>query len=156
MPDLDGSTIRQDLRIPLLSEYVHICKKYGKYCILELKGPYSRDDLVEMIEMIKNEDYLQGMIFISFVPENCITLRELLPDQPIQFLMAAAVTNLDKELMYKYRLDLDLYYEFATHELVTELHDNNVKINCWTCNDKQDAEALVDMGVDYITTNILE
>ena len=39
LPDLDGSTTRKDIRIPLLPEYVHICKKYDKVGVLELKNP---------------------------------------------------------------------------------------------------------------------
>ena len=31
-----------------------------------------------------------------------------------------------------------------------------MRINCWTCDDKASAEELISMGVDYITTNILE
>jgi glycerophosphoryl diester phosphodiesterase len=34
LPDRDGSTCRQDIRIPLLSEYISICKKYEKKCVL--------------------------------------------------------------------------------------------------------------------------
>lgn len=29
-------------------------------------------------------------------------------------------------------------------------------INCWTVNEKADGEAFADMGIDFITTNILE
>ena len=156
LPDLDGSTCRQDLRIPLLAEYVHICKKYDKIGVLELKGPYSENDLKEMIEIINGEEYLPGIIFISFVPENCLTLRKLLPQQPIQLLLAEEVTDLHKEMLYANRLDLDIYYGFLHRDLVDELHANHVKINCFTCNDRETAEKLIDMGIDYITTNILE
>ena len=34
-------TERKDLRIPKLSEYISICKKYGKTAILEIKNPFS-------------------------------------------------------------------------------------------------------------------
>ena len=34
LPDLDNTTDRKDIRIPLLSEYIKICKKYEKTCVL--------------------------------------------------------------------------------------------------------------------------
>jgi glycerophosphoryl diester phosphodiesterase len=36
------------------------------------------------------------------------------------------------------------------------MHDNGLEINCWTVNSKERGEELAAMGVDYITTNILE
>lgn len=35
LPDLDGSTSRGDIRIPLLIEYINICKKYEKSVCLK-------------------------------------------------------------------------------------------------------------------------
>ena len=40
--------------------------------------------------------------------------------------------------------------------LVEELCANQVNGNCWTCNDSGTAGELIAMGVDFITTNILE
>ena len=34
--------------------------------------------------------------------------------------------------------------------------DAGIKVNVWTVNHKEDADVLIDNGVDYITTNILE
>ena len=36
--DIDGTCGRTDLRVPSLEEYIKVCKRYGKYCILELKA----------------------------------------------------------------------------------------------------------------------
>jgi glycerophosphoryl diester phosphodiesterase len=43
-----------------------------------------------------------------------------------------------------------------TKEIVALLHDNGLKVNCWTVDDAEKAEQLVEWGVDYITSNILE
>ena len=43
LPDLDGTTIRQDIRIPLLQEYIKICKKYEKICVLEIKNHFEEN-----------------------------------------------------------------------------------------------------------------
>jgi len=156
LPDIDGNTYRQDLRIPLLEEYIDICKKYDKVGVLELKDVFSTDDLERIIDIIQERDYLHGVTFISFIRDNCTLLRQLLPEQPIQLLLAEAVTEEDKCLIYKNRFDIDIYYPKLDEATVRELHENNVKINCWTCDDPDEAANLIAMGVDYITTNLLE
>ena len=41
-------------------------------------------------------------------------------------------------------------------ENIEKLHSKGIKVNCWTCDDKEVAEKLVSYGVDFITSNILE
>ena len=43
-----------------------------------------------------------------------------------------------------------------TKENVEEFHRNGMKVNVWTVNKLENAEWLEEIGVDYITTNIIE
>ena len=156
LPDLDGSTTRKDIRIPLLPEYVHICKKYDKVGVLELKNPFTREELQEIAEIIREQDYLDGIIFISFDWNNCVVMRELLPKQPIQWLTGEPITAEKIAEMVDHNLDLDIYYGALKEADVAALHENNIEVNCWTCDTKEEAEKLIAWGVDYITSNILE
>lgn len=156
LPDLDGSTSRSDIKIPLLIDYIKICKKYEKVCVLELKNSFSRQDIKEIINIISKENYLKNVIFISFVLENCIIARELLPENNIQWLLSQEITDELLETMDKYRLNLDCYYKALNAEVVKKVHNLGLTVNCWTCDLKEDAEKLLELGVDYITTNILE
>ncbi len=155
LPDRDGSRVRRDIRVPLLAEYISICKKYGKRCVLEVKNTFPYDDLVRMVEEIRALGYLEGVIFISFSRENCINLRKLLPMAEIQFL-CGKVDEQVLELLCEHRLDLDIHFPALTRELVDRLHVLGITINCWTCDDKVQGEMLAEMGVDMITSNILE
>ncbi|MBR7181993.1 MAG: hypothetical protein IKD28_04335 [Clostridia bacterium] len=155
LPDLDGSTIRQDIRIPLLCEYVHICKKYGKKCVLELKNHFQYDDIVKMIAEIEALDYLDGMIYISFDYENCTNLRKLLPNAEIQWLTGGDPRPMIDKLVED-KLDLDVHYMQLDKELIDLLHSKGITINCWTCDNAKDARNLIMWGVDYITSNCLE
>ncbi|MBQ3124056.1 MAG: hypothetical protein IJC09_01360 [Clostridia bacterium] len=47
-------------------------------------------------------------------------------------------------------------YTILTKDIVKKVHAIGQKVNCWTCDKKEDAKKLIKMGVDYITTNILE
>lgn len=157
LPDLDGSFARQDLKTPLLEEYVRICKKYGKVCVLEVKNPFSENDIKRLVEEIKGIGYLENVIFISFSLENCINLRNLLPDSNIQWLIGG--DNLPDGLvdtLLKYNLDLDIQYTLLDKETIEMFHANGIVVNCWTCDDKDTAERLAEYGIDYITSNILE
>ena len=52
--------------------------------------------------------------------------------------------------------DRDIDYRLLTKEIVDAVHQAGAEVNCWTVNDPADGERLIEMGVDYITTNILE
>lgn len=148
-------TERKDLRIPKLSEYISICKKYGKTAILEIKNPFSKENLEKVIEQIKALDYIDGVVFISFVLDNMITLRELLPDARLQFLFAKMSENVF-DVLEQYHFDADVYYELITKEFVDRVHSIGQKVNVWTVNSTDVAKHVIECGVDYITTNILE
>lgn len=155
-PDLDGKLERRDIKIPSLADYVNICKKYGKICVLELKNRFEKANTVKMVEEIKALDYLENMIFISFSFDNCMDLRSILPNAKIQFLFSDAVTDELFTRLKENKFDLDIYYKSITKEWIDKLHAHGIEVNVWTCNGKDEAEALAEMGVDYITTNILE
>ena len=153
--DIDDKKGRADLRIPTLEEYVQLCKKYGKVGVCEIKDVFSRENIEKVVEIVKGEDYLDGIIFIAFDMENLTVMREILPDQPCQFL-CGEVDEALVETLKQHKLDLDIYYNVLTAEKVKMCHDNGIKINAWTVDDPAEAEKLVEWGVDYITSNILE
>ena len=156
LPDSDGTTYRRDIRIPLLKEYIMVCKKYEKICVLEIKNHFEKEHIEELINEIKELEYIDKVIFISFDFENCVNVRKLLPDNDVQFLTSREVTNELIEKLSVNNLDLDIHYKRLTKENITLLHSKGIKVNCWTCDDKDVAEKLVSCGVDYITSNILE
>ena len=155
LTDIDGKRGRSDLLIPTLEEYIGICKKYEKHCVLELKNQFKAADVYKVVAAIDKLGYLEHVTFISFQLKNLVFLRRRYPEQPAQYL-------LDKwdegslDVLKKYNLGLDIRYTSLTKEIVDQVHAAGLEVNCWTVNTKEDSEALVKMGVDYITTNILE
>lgn len=151
----DSNAPRYDLRIPTVYDYISICKRYEKMAVLEIKNRFSSSDIKNLTEKIKNYDYLDKTIFISFSWDNLCDIKERLPNQKVQFL----TTKCDDELIEKLnknKFDLDISYKSVTDELVAKLHSKGIKINCWTCDNLDDASLLILKGVDYITSNILE
>lgn len=146
---------RTDLRIPTLADYISICKRYGKIAVLELKNRMNPEAIAQIVDIIKEQDYLENVIFISFSWDNVADLRKMLPEQKVQFLIGTYDDALIEKLI-SHRIDLDIRYTAVTKELVDILHKHNLEINCWTVDKPEDAKQLIEWGVDYITSNILE
>lgn len=153
--DKDGKKGRRDLIMPSLREYIGICKKYEKTAVLELKNHFHPDDIDRILDIIREEEYLEHVIFISFDLPNMICIRERLPEQPAQFLISE-VTDWLLDTLVKYRLDLDIKHTAVTAEYVKQLHENGIRVNVWTVDTPEDAQRVIDCGVDFITSNILE
>ncbi len=112
--------------------------------------------MLEILEIIRNCDHLEQTVFISFVWDNMTLLRKLLPDQPLQYLTGYAMTEELLAQLVQQRIDLDIRYTALTQADVETLHAAGRVVNCWTVDDPATAERLLDWGVDFITSNILE
>jgi glycerophosphoryl diester phosphodiesterase len=155
LTDTDGSTDCADIRIPTLEEYISICKRYGKVAVLELKCNFTEEQVKEIIDIIKAEDYLESVTFISFIREPLVIVRKLLPEQKIQYL-ACEFNDEILNFMKEYRLDYDVHGGVPNEENMKLLKEAGIEVNVWTIDDPALASKLIDLGVDYITTNILE
>ena len=153
--DKDGKKDRADLRPCSLDNYIKLCKKYEKHCVLELKSAFTDEETQSFIDIIKEYDYLENVTFISFKYENLLKVRAILPEQSAQFLFSE-VTDEILERVKADKLDVDIRHTALTKENIEAMHDAGIKINCWTVDNKDDAERLSSWGVDFITSNILE
>ncbi|MBE5782081.1 MAG: hypothetical protein E7329_02050 [Clostridiales bacterium] len=153
--DKDGTKTRKDLGLATLEEYISICRKYDKVSVLEIKGAYKPAELEQVVNTIREMGWLEKTVFIAFDLTNMICLREMLPDQKLQFLIGSYPDWL-LDTLKKYHLDLDIQYKALTAERVKELHDAGIEVNVWTVDSLEDAQRMVEYGVDYITSNIIE
>ena len=81
--DKDGQRGRSDLRIPSLSEYISICKRYEKVAVPELKQPMQPEEIAVVVEEFRAQAYLENTVFISFHWENLAEIRRLVPGQAV-------------------------------------------------------------------------
>ncbi len=153
--DRDGKKSRTDLRLCTLENYIEICKKYEKHCVLELKSQFTDVEIADIINTLESFSYLESTTFISFDRNNLLRVRKILPNHPVQYLFMEASEEILARLIED-KMDADVLYRAASRELVERLHAAELKINCWTVDDPIEAEKLIEWGVDYITSNILE
>jgi len=109
------------------------------------------------VSVIDEMGHLDKTIFISFWYENLVSLKEQFPHLPAQFLTGERDDHewLCAELASK-GIDIDIQWGAVTKERVEMWHAAGLKVNCWTVDHPDDAARLIGMGVDYITSNILE
>jgi len=147
--------LRVDLRMPTPEEYFAICRRYGKVAVFELKNPFEKPLIRQLVELADREMGLKNVVFISFSFQNLVYVREVAPNAICQFLTSGEITDELVQKLIEHKMDLDAYHLRLTTELVEKLHAAGLEVNCWTVDDPDRAKVLVDMGVDYITSNIL-
>ena len=143
------------LEFPNLTDYINICKKYNKEAILEIKNEVKEEDALRILEEIKSIGWLEHTTIISFCMINLLNIRKYYKDIKLQFLTGEFNDDLLKTLVNN-TISLDYYFGNLTKEIIDKMHDNNLVVNCWTVDKEIDADNLIDMGVDMITSNILE
>ena len=153
--DMDGTKDRYDLRLPSLENYITICKRYEKICVLELKSQFTLEETQKIIELIEKYDYLASVIFISFHYSDLEHVKALRPEQTCQFLTGDNSDALIAKLKDA-GMDIDIHHPALTEERVGAMHAAGLKVNCWTVDDPARGEELASWGVDFITSNILE
>lgn len=153
--DTDGVSYRSDLIFPVLDDYLKICKKFGKIAVLELKEDMTRENIKAITETVAEEKMEENIIYISFFKNNLLYLKNIKSDAKIQFLCSEA--NEDSlNFIFENGFDIDCYYNGLTKEKVALIHQKGLKVNCWTVDDLENAKKMIEYGVDYITSNILE
>jgi len=142
--------------IPLLSDYLLVCKTYKKHAVIELKGILSNENLETILGEIRRAGIQPDQFsFISFNDKYLTALRKANPDMDLYFL-TGEVNDKILDFCEKHKLNLDAWHESVDETIVKRLHLIGLKVNVWTVDDKETAERLIKMGVDYITSNILE
>ena len=156
--DGDRKDCRSDLRISTLGEYIRLCKKYDKYAVVELKSEMTAENIACILKQFEDYEYLDKAVFISFMWESLVLVRRQAPKQRVQFLTDTQAEFSD-EFLDKVKLagfDLDINIFTTTKELIDRIHQRGMQVNVWTCDWTDKAEKLIEWGVDYITSNILE
>lgn len=139
--------------IPSFSDYLVTVS--NKIKVIELKGWFDIFSLKRMLKLIKTQSNLCDCIFISFNLLNLKRLRTLEPLAQMQFLCERFNDNVLNTLI-KYKFDLNINFQNVNRKVIKTCHKNKIKVNVWTVDDKQKLLDLINLGVDYVTTNKFE
>lgn len=142
-------------QVLLLEDYIKIMKRYDKVGVIEFKEDLSKEQVQEVINIVKSLDYINNVSFISFHKNPLVYAKEIVPNNEVEYL----VSEFNDEVFSfceKYHIGLDADYHCLSKEIIKRYHSINLKVNAWTVNDKEVAKMLVKNHIDFITTNNLE
>ena len=142
-------------RLARLEEFISVCKTYDKQAILEFKSSFTEAEVKKIIEIITDLGYIHRTTFISFNYTLLTYVRKELPGASCQYL-AKKIDEATVDRLIRDGFDLGVSYSALTLSALERLHAADREVNCWTVNSKWVAELLISIGVDYITTDILE
>ena len=152
---IDGTVPRTGLYLPSLEEYLSICKKYGKEAYLEICDISLYDHVIGIASTVEQMGMMDSTTFISFNHSNLTDLRSSYPHAKAQ-LLTGDIGKDNIAFILETNIDAGIYYPNLTKEFVDLMHANGRIVNVWTVDTLEDAERMRDMGVDVITSNIIE
>lgn len=146
-------------KVPTLKQYLKQGKKGNIKLIFELKvhpaGEIENTAVRKSVEMVKKMKLEKQVEFISFSLEACKQLAQLMPECMVQYLNGKIPP---KELKEMGIMGLDYHYSnFEQNpQWVKEAHDLGMIVNVWTVNKEELMQKMIDLKVDYITTDAPE
>ncbi|MBQ3810448.1 MAG: hypothetical protein II839_06470 [Kiritimatiellae bacterium] len=155
--DPDGATRRSDLRVPLFEDYLAICRKYDRVPVVELKdGPFDLKTVRRIAALVRKAGLLDRAVFIAFDWGDCLRARKACPDNEVMHLVGGGGGERPLAEHVRHRIGADYHHPRVSPELVAAFHAAGLRVNAWIVDRLADAARLLDMGVDLITTDILE
>lgn len=137
-------------------EYLRICKHYKKTPVIELKWGFDNKAVDELMSILLEEDMYDKSMIICYTFDTILYIKEKYPTFHIQFLLGMLYSKELIEKCLEQEISIDLRADLITKELVDKFHEKGLEVNAWTVDDESLAIKLKEMGIDYLTTNILE
>lgn len=138
-------------KIPTFEEYLELCVYYNKVAVIEVKDVLELTSLTDVVNRIENHPGLNAVI-ISFNINYLKYIRALSQTIELQLL----TDKIEESVIYDVRvnqIDLSLWHELITPELVKRLKKEGFKIALFTVNDPKLQVKYAKMGIDYLTTD---
>ncbi|MBQ9552268.1 MAG: hypothetical protein IJU96_05825, partial [Clostridia bacterium] len=156
----EGNNVEQypNTRVPLLTEYLDVCKAYGMYAVIEIKGCTPVGQLDSLAMLLSAREEKERFIIISFGREHCARMKELLPETPVYILIGGAPEEefYDTVLFaVKHKLDGIDFASVWGEEQVKIAQKVGLKTMVWTVDDLGTVERYYRWGVRDVTTNSL-
>lgn len=155
-------------KICTLERYLEICKEYGIYAVVELKGSpgISNSDqsrMPQLMKLIEQEGMLEQTIFLASAYNCLIWVKENGYDYiPCQYLVDSFASETVFNRCKTYGLDVSGCVTYGngekenTAEWVARYQDAEIKVSTYTFtqySDYKDVQKWIDIGVDFVTVD---
>ncbi|QLY40023.1 hypothetical protein HF295_03775 [Hujiaoplasma nucleasis] len=153
--DRKTENINHFLYIPLLRDFLSICKAYEKTSIIRLHPSLKNINLDMMLKKISEYYDINHCLFISEDKKQIEYLLESVPANQI-FFHHLELNQINDEFSNKHKVNIYLDKKNIDKEFVKKCHLIGLKVMTGQVDDKETAEKIVKLDIDYIQTSILE
>lgn len=156
---VNGLTQYPNEKIALFSDYLKICRKYGKVAVIELKPLRQVEDVDKIVEMVNSYGMRNSSIYISFDAPYIDRVLEIDNKAVVQKLYLAK-DNVDYDNFNYDSIGLEIQDWGQTDANILEtnlrkLQSRGILINTWTTDTASTKRSLENKCVDFITTNLI-
>lgn len=140
-------------RVPLLEEVLELAR--GRVRVnVDLKEADLPEDAVATVRRL---DMLDGVTFISFLPEVWDEIDRLSPESPVVHLVRSAAALAGMAMgevgTQSVSAGIGMPYGLVSPEIVENMRRHGYGVFAWTVDDEAEMRRLIDCGVNGIVTN---
>lgn len=142
-----------NLKVPSLAENLAMCKKVGVVPVIEIKSStYTSAQYESFIQELRDSGLESKCIVITTSQPIITEIRKRSKAIPIQLLSDITQQNIDF-LKTIGNAGFDCQYINLSKENVSLAHANGFLVNCWTVNNQNHVNDLIELGVDFISSD---
>lgn len=144
--------------LPTLESYLDTFEDcHDTKLIIEFKShrtKYQEDELTEkVLKMVRDRKLQNRVEYISFSLNFVVKIIQLDPLAYIYYLTGNLPPQQIKQIGAA-GIDYNVGVIKANPQWVKECHDLGLKVNVWTVNTPEDIQQMIDLNVDFITTDV--
>lgn len=146
-------------KIALFSDYLKICRKYGKFAVVELKPQTTINDIDKIVNMVNSYNMRNSVMYISFDKSYIDRVLEIDEKAVVQKLYLVN-DSIDYDNFNYDSIGLEIQDWGQTDINIIEtnvrkLQAKGVLVSTWTTDTAKTKRSLENKCVDFITTNLI-
>ena len=146
-------------KIALFSDYLKICRKYGKVAVVELKPQTNINNIDKIVNMVNSYNMRNSVIYISFDKSYIDRVLEIDKKAVVQKLYLVN-DSIDYDNFNYDSIGLEIESWGQTDNNIIEtnlrkLQSKGVLVSTWTTDTANTKRSLENKCVDFITTNLI-
>ena len=156
---VNGLTQYPNEKIALFSDYLKICRKYGKVAVIELKPQTNINNIDKIVNMVNSYNMRNSVIYISFDRSYIDRVLEIDKKAVVQKLYLVN-DSIDYDNFNYDSIGLEIQDWGQTDSNILEsnlrkLQSKGVLVSTWTTDTANTKRSLENKCVDFITTNLI-
>lgn len=140
--------------IPTISEYLDIISTYNKIAVIEIKSKMNMSQVKRLYNEILQKLKPQNVIVISFYLKSLLHMRWLDKNILLQHICEYKFKR-HRLLCRVHNIGLDYHHRLMSAKTIAYCKKHKITSNVWTIDDKWNFQKYVNMGINYITSNVV-